>query len=297
MNWSKHVDNENVDSLVDTVMKEDKKTRLDLLLVERGLFPTREASKRAVMAGLVRSQGQVLDKPGTLVRQNIDVTILKPDHQFVSRGGLKLEHALSAFGCSVEGRVVLDVGASTGGFTDCVLKRNARYVHAVDVGYGQFAWALRNDERVHLVERTNFRHVDPAIFVPKPDFAVMDVSFISIRLLLPKLVESLSDKSDIVTLVKPQFEAGKESVGKGGIVRDPATHYRVLREVVQSAASSKLECKDVTFSPIAGGDGNIEFFLWLCNSGDAPNAADLTFKLEETVRLAWSTLKDQEVSF
>lgn len=286
-----------MDSLFATVMNQDKKTRLDILLVERGLYPTREAAKRAVMAGLVRSNGQVLDKPGTSVRQSIDLTVLKPAHEFVSRGGLKLEHALSTFGCSVEGRVVLDVGASTGGFTDCVLKRNARYVHAVDVGYGQFAWSLRNDERVHLVERTNFRHVDPAIFVPQPDFAVMDVSFISIRLLLPKLIRSLGDKSDIVTLVKPQFEAGKESVGKGGIVREPATHYRVLHEVVHCAATFQLECKDVTFSPIAGGDGNIEFFLWLSTSETTASAADLTSKLQETVRMAWLTLKGQEVSF
>lgn len=295
MNWSKRVDNENVDAVVGVAMNQDSKTRLDVLLVERGLFPTRETAKRSIMAGLVRSEDQIMDKPGTSVRRDISLTVSQPEHNFVSRGGLKLEHALSTFDCAVSDRVVLDVGASTGGFTDCVLKRGARYVHAVDVGYGQFAWSLRNDERVHLVERTNFRHVDPAIFVPKPDMAVMDVSFISIRLLLMKLKESLAENADIITLVKPQFEAGKAHVGKGGIVRDPATHLRVLQDVVGYSRSLQIECRDVTLSPIAGGDGNIEFFLWLSTSQTAVGLMDVDLLLKNTVRTAWSKLKGEEV--
>lgn len=277
-------------------MKREPKTRLDVLLVNRGLFESPESACRAVMAGLVTSDGEVLDKPGTSVRASIPLSVTRPDHHFVSRGGVKLEHALTQFEVDVSNQVVLDVGASTGGFTDCVLQRGARHVHAVDVGYGQFAWKLRTDSRVHLLERTNFRHVDAAVFLPQPTLAVMDVSFISIRQLLPKLQSCLATHGQIVSLVKPQFEAGKGKVGKGGIVRDPAVHRDVLTDVVQTAAELKMACRGITFSPIQGGAGNIEFFVWLQLDGPSvPTTHDV--EIDGVVEAAWQQLKQQTIVF
>ncbi|MDQ0188371.1 TlyA family RNA methyltransferase [Alicyclobacillus cycloheptanicus] len=271
--------------------------RLDVLLVERGLFPSREAAKRAIMAGLVRREGDVLDKPGTFVRPDAVVEVAQPEHAFVSRGGLKLERALARFGVSADQRVVVDVGASTGGFTDCVLRHGAKHVYAVDVGYGQLDWKLRNDPRVTVMERTNFRHVDAALFSPPPSLAVMDVSFISTRLLLPKLQEILQPPGDIISLIKPQFEAGRGKVGKGGIVRDPQVHTDVICQLLSFLPTVGLECAGLDYSPVAGGDGNIEFLGWWrpARTTDAEAVEAWRDRAVQVVREAWLEIRGEEV--
>ncbi|SIS62888.1 TlyA family RNA methyltransferase [Alicyclobacillus vulcanalis] len=267
------------------------KTRLDVLLVERGLYPSREAARRAIMAGLVRVAGGRAEKPGMKVEEDAAVEIDRPAREYASRGGLKLERALDAFGISVAGRVAVDVGASTGGFTDCLLQRGAKRVYAVDVGYGQLAWRLRQDPRVCVMERTNFRHVDPAQFDPPPDLAVMDVSFISIRLLFPKLSEVCVPDADIVTLIKPQFEAGRDRVGKGGIVRDPEVHRAVILDILTSIESMGWCCRGLDYSPITGGDGNVEFLGWFRMQADVEETRRWAAAVDRVVEAAWAALK------
>jgi 23S rRNA (cytidine1920-2'-O)/16S rRNA (cytidine1409-2'-O)-methyltransferase len=278
-------------------MKADK-TRLDVLLVQRGLFPSREAARRAIMAGLVRRNGEVVDKPGTQVAVDEVFDVAQPEHQYVSRGGLKLKRAIDAFQLDLSGKVVIDVGASTGGFTDCALQHGAALVFAVDVGYGQLAWKLRTDPRVVVMERTNFRHVDPQVFVPKPSVAVMDVSFISTRLLLPKLCETLTNPGTVISLVKPQFEAGREHVGKGGIVRDPFVHVQVLTGLLDFVYELGMTCQGLTWSPIVGGDGNIEYLArW--ESGRTDEAVPLEAwkkTAEQVVASAWLEHKGRSVA-
>ncbi|CAM3741262.1 TlyA family RNA methyltransferase [Cytobacillus oceanisediminis] len=241
-----------------------KKERLDVLLVERGLAETREKAKRAVMAGLVFSNESRLDKPGEKVSVDIPLTLKGKVMPYVSRGGLKLEKALKVFDLNVKGKILLDIGSSTGGFTDCALQNGAKMSYALDVGYNQLAWKLRQDERVVVMERTNFRYVTPADLTSgMPDFASIDVSFISLKLILPVLKTLLVPGSDVVALVKPQFEAGREQVGKKGIVRDPKVHESVLGKIIEFSLGLGYDVKDVSFSPITGGDGNIEFLLHL----------------------------------
>ena len=241
-----------------------KKERLDVLLVERGLSETREKAKRTIMAGLVYSNENRLDKPGEKVNSDIPLTVKGNVLPYVSRGGLKLEKALKVFDLNVKGKTLLDIGASTGGFTDCALQNGAEMSYALDVGYNQLAWKLRQDERVVVMERTNFRYVKPEDLTKGlPDFASIDVSFISLRLILPVLKTLLSAGSDIVALVKPQFEAGREQVGKKGIVRDRKVHEQVLARILTFAIDEGYDVLDLSFSPITGGDGNIEFLLHL----------------------------------
>lgn len=270
------------------------KVRLDILLHERGLYPSREAARRAVMAGLVKVADQRADKPGTKVAQDVVIDVARPEHQYVSRGGLKLERALQEFQVPVADRVAIDVGASTGGFTDCLLRNGARHVYAVDVGYGQLAWSLRNDPRVTVMERTNFRHVDELTFDPRPSIAVMDVSFISTKLLFPKLEAVCEGNADIVSLIKPQFEAGRESVGKGGIVRDPKVHLSVILDMLDYVTSIGWSCHGLDYSPISGGDGNIEFLAWWKSdsNSDLHNWAQ---RARSTVIEAWSVLQDTDI--
>ena len=251
-----------------------KKERLDILLVERGLMETREKAKRAIMAGIVYTNENRLDKPGEKVDRTIPLTIKGNPLKYVSRGGLKLEKALNEFQLSVRGKKMIDIGSSTGGFTDCALQNGASSSYAVDVGYNQLAWKLRQDERVIVMERTNFRYCTPADFTAGlPEFATIDVSFISLKIILPVLKTILVPGSDCVALVKPQFEAGRESVGKKGIVRDPLVHKAVLNDISQFAAREGYDCKNASFSPITGGDGNIEFLLHLQWTGqDNPGA-------------------------
>jgi 23S rRNA (cytidine1920-2'-O)/16S rRNA (cytidine1409-2'-O)-methyltransferase len=238
-----------------------KRERLDKLLVDRGQAATREKARRLVMAGAVHVGGRRVDKPGTAVPVDADLRVESDEIAFVSRGGVKLEAALRHFGTRVAGRVALDVGASTGGFTDCLLRHGARAVYAVDVGYGQFDWSLRNDPRVVLLERTNARFLAPDRLPGLAELAVIDVSFISLRLVLPPVVTCLVPAGEIIALVKPQFEVGKGRVGKGGVVRDPQLHAQVLEETRAVGARLGLvelgECE----SPVLGAKGNREFFL------------------------------------
>ncbi|MEH7119096.1 TlyA family RNA methyltransferase [Neobacillus vireti] len=240
------------------------KERLDVLLVERGLIETREKAKRAIMAGLVYTNEERLDKPGEKVKIDIPLNIKGNVLPYVSRGGLKLEKALKVFDVNVDGKVILDIGASTGGFTDCALQNGAKMSYALDVGYNQLAWKLRQDERVVVMERTNFRYVTPADLTREmPNFATIDVSFISLTLILPVLKTLLTPGSDIIALVKPQFEAGREQVGKKGIVRDGKVHLQVIEKIINFAIKEGYLVKNLSYSPITGGDGNIEFLLHL----------------------------------
>jgi 23S rRNA (cytidine1920-2'-O)/16S rRNA (cytidine1409-2'-O)-methyltransferase len=239
------------------------KERIDVLLVERGFFESREKAKAAVMAGLVTVDGERIEKSGAKVPRAAAIAVKGAPHPYVSRGGLKLEKAIRTFGIVMEGRVMLDIGASTGGFTDCALKHGAAHVYAIDVGYNQLDWSLRKDERVTVMERTNFRYLKPEdLRGPRPDVAAIDVSFISLRLILPVLKALLPRGADVVALIKPQFEAGREDVGKSGVVRDPKTHEEVLIRVCGFAEAEGFGLHGLDYSPITGGEGNIEFLAW-----------------------------------
>lgn len=241
-----------------------KKIRVDQLLVNRGLLESREKAKTTIMAGHVFSNGQRIDKPGTKVDDEIPLEVKGNPIPYVGRGGLKLEKALDYFKINLNGRTMIDVGASTGGFTDCGLQNGIKRSYAVDVGYNQLAWKLRNDSRVVVMERTNFRHMTPdQLKYEAPSFAAVDVSFISLKLILPPLYEVLTDNSDALILIKPQFEAGKEQVGKKGIVRDRNVHEEVIEKILTFAQSVGFQIAGLTYSPITGGDGNIEFLGWL----------------------------------
>ena len=270
-----------------------KKERLDILLVERGLAETREKAKRTIMAGLVYSNERRLDKPGEKVPVDIPLTVKGNAIPYVSRGGLKLEKALRAFSLHVEDKIMLDIGASTGGFTDCALQNGVKLSYALDVGYNQLAWKLRQDERVVVMERTNFRYVTPSDFQHGlPNFATIDVSFISLKLILPVLKTILVPHSDVVALVKPQFEAGKEFVGKKGIVRDARVHVHVLHTITAFAKQEGYDIIGLTHSPITGGDGNIEFLLHLRWEGKEVGENRLTVSPEEVVVRAHDELKE-----
>lgn len=237
--------------------------RLDVLLVRRGLFATRERARAAVLAGRVRVEGVPVTKAGAAVPEAARIEVLGKDLPYVSRAGLKLEKALDTFSIDPTGRVCLDVGASTGGFTDCLLQRGAARVYAVDVGYGQLAWPLRRDPRVVVLERTNARHLTRRE-VPEPiDLAAVDVSFISLLKILPAVAGLLRAGGEVVALVKPQFEAGPEQVGKKGVVRDPAVHRQVLDRVLAGAEDLGFAVLGLTHSPLRGDEGNIEFLAWL----------------------------------
>lgn len=255
-------------------MTANAKERLDVLLVEQGYFESREKAKAAIMAGLVLIGSEKVDKAGTKVPRDAAVTVKGAPHPYVSRGGLKLEKAIRHFDIDLGGKTMLDIGASTGGFTDCALQNGASYVYALDVGYNQLDWSLRQDERVCVMERTNFRHVTPdQLQGPRPDFATIDVSFISLKLILPALAPLLTPGGGTVALIKPQFEAGREQVGKSGVVRDSSVHVSVVKEVLLFADGLGFDLQGLTFSPITGGEGNIEFLAyWTLHDPAAPPA-------------------------
>lgn len=234
------------------------KVRLDQLLVAQGHFPSRERAQGAIMAGLVKVGETVVTKAGQPVAEDAAITVTGQVHPYVSRGALKLERALDTFGVSPEGRVVLDAGASTGGFTDLVLKRGARHVYAVDVGYGQLAWSLRQDARVTVMERTNVRHMTVESLADRPSLIVGDLSFISLGKVMPALAAMLEPGGDVIMLIKPQFEAGREAA-KGGVVRDPKVHKGVIEKVVSDAEGVGWVLVGLTHSPIKGPEGNMEF--------------------------------------
>ena len=242
------------------------KKRLDILLVERGLFESREKAKAIIMSGLVFVDGQRADKPGQSYNEECDIQLHGTGLQYVSRGGLKLEKALDTFHGDVTGKVCVDCGASTGGFTDCLLKRGAKKVYSVDVGYGQLAWSLRTDERVVVMERTNVRYITPDMFPDRPAVATIDVSFISLSLVLPAVRQVLEPDGEVFCLIKPQFEAGRDKVGKKGVVRDLETHVEVLESFIKNAESSGFFLEGLTYSPIRGPEGNIEYLGHLVSS-------------------------------
>jgi 23S rRNA (cytidine1920-2'-O)/16S rRNA (cytidine1409-2'-O)-methyltransferase len=240
-----------------------KRVRLDLAVVDRGLASSRERARALILAGQVTVDGHVVSKAGVLVADESRVELVRPDHPYVGRGGVKLAHALDAFDISVAGRRSLDIGASTGGFTDVLLQRGARDVIALDVGHGQLDWRLRNDPRVLVRERVNARTLSREDVPHDVDLVTIDVSFISLRLIFPPLVPFLAAGADVVALVKPQFEAGREEVGKGGVITDPDVHSRSIARVADAAAAAGLQRIAMTPSPITGASGNQEFFLHL----------------------------------
>ncbi|MDR0267034.1 TlyA family RNA methyltransferase [Paenibacillus sp.] len=236
------------------------KERIDILLVEQGFYDSREKAKAAIMAGLVLANEERIEKAGMKIPRDTVIRVKGAVHPYVSRGGLKLEKAINTFNLGMQGRTMLDIGSSTGGFTDCALQHGAEYVYAIDVGSNQLDWSLRNDERVCVMEKTNFRYMTPAdLKGPEPNFASIDVSFISLRIILPPLKALLKGPADIAALIKPQFEAGREKVGKSGVVRESSVHREVLMNILAFAHDLGFELKGVTFSPITGGEGNIEF--------------------------------------
>jgi len=239
-----------------------KRQRLDLLLVDRGLVESREEGRRKIMAGDVLVEGQPVIKAGTLINENERID-LKSAPRYASRGGLKLEKALSEFTIDLAGKTALDVGASTGGFTDCLLTHGAARVLAVDVGYGQFDWRLRNDPRVWLREKTNIRFLEPAALPEAAHIAVIDVSFISLKIVLPQVKKLLRPSHEIIALIKPQFEVGKGKVGKGGVVRSAAEHERVIEEIQSAAAGLGYQIRGTIESPLLGPKGNREFLIYL----------------------------------
>ena len=251
-----------------------QKQRLDLLLCERGLAESRAKAQALIMAGEVFVSGQKLDKPGTAVDTEAPVELRGSGCPYVSRGGLKLEKALREFGVDPTGFVCSDSGASTGGFTDCLLQQGASRVYAIDVGYGQLAWKLREDSRVVCMERTNIRNVTPEQVEPL-DLSVVDVSFISLRLVLPVIHRLLKPEGEALCLIKPQFEAGKGKVGKKGVVRDPAIHREVLESFLQTAAELGFTVRHLTFSPVKGPEGNIEFLGHLSKRPDGGMEPDI----------------------
>ena len=251
------------------------KERLDLLLVKKNLASSREKAKAIIMSGIVYVDGQKEDKAGALFEENKSIEIRGQSLKYVSRGGLKLEKALTEFDISLSNLVCMDVGASTGGFTDCMLQNGASKVFAVDVGYGQLDWKLRNDERVAVFEKTNIRYLEESSLEQKADMASIDVSFISLSKVLPALVKLLKEDAFIVALIKPQFEAGREKVGKKGVVREAAVHVEVIQAVYTYAADNKLDVIGLTYSPIKGPEGNIEYLCYMKkNNTSMPRKAD-----------------------
>ncbi|SES70688.1 23S rRNA (cytidine1920-2'-O)/16S rRNA (cytidine1409-2'-O)-methyltransferase [Natronincola peptidivorans] len=245
-----------------------EKIRIDTFLVEHGYFNTREKARRTIMAGLVFVDNQKIDKPGTKIKRDSEILVKGNPIPYVSRGGLKLEKAIKEFNISLNNKICFDIGASTGGFTDCMLQNNAKMVYAIDVGYGQLDWKLRQDPRVVVMERTNIRYVESKDIEELGDFASIDVSFISLRLVLPVMKKLLKPSSNIVALIKPQFEAGREKVGKKGVVKDIATHKEVVKDILTFTKSLDLKIIGFSYSPIKGPEGNIEYLLYISDKSN-----------------------------
>jgi len=265
------------------------KKRLDELLVDRGLIENVDKAKRVIMAGLVFSEQNRLDKPGMKVDETLPLKVREKTIPYVGRGGLKLEKAFKHFKVDAKDKVFIDIGSSTGGFTDCALQSGAQLSYCIDVGYNQLDWKLRNDKRVVVMERTNFRHVTPEMLQKGiPNLASIDVSFISLKLILPVLKQLLSTNSDVIALIKPQFEAKKEQVGNKGIVRDKFIHTEVLRKILNFSQQEGYRVLNLTYSPITGGEGNIEF---LAHLGWEKQEQAKHFEIEKVVDEAHLTFK------
>ena len=268
----------------------DMKERLDVLLVSQGLATSREKAKAVIMAGNVLVNGQREDKAGTMIDVKAQITVKGTQLKYVSRGGLKLEKAMSHFDLTLDGKVCMDVGASTGGFTDCMLQNGAVKVYSVDVGHGQLDWKLRNDERVTCMEKTNIRYVVPEDIAEPPAFVSIDVSFISLTKVLLPVRNLMTADGEVVCLIKPQFEAGREKVGKKGVVRDPKVHEEVIHKVIDYAAEIGLESRKLEFSPIKGPEGNIEYLLHLKKKEGPESVQPFEMSVEEVVKKAHETL-------
>lgn len=266
------------------------KERLDTLLVERGFFDSREKAKKHIMAGLVFVDNVRVDKAGEKVRRECKIEVKGVAIPYVSRGGLKLEKAIKEFEIDLKNKICIDVGASTGGFTDCMLKNGAIKVFAIDVGYGQLAWELRKDPRVVSMERTNIRFVKQEDIGEQVDFVSIDVAFISLRLVLPVVKELLKPAGEVIALIKPQFEAGRDKVGKKGVVREPEIHREVIENVLNFALCIGFSLKGLTFSPIKGPEGNIEYLAYLKNS-EGKNIYEESLK-ENLDKLIWKVVED-----
>ena len=259
-----------------------KKERLDILLVEKGICESREKAKTNIMAGLIFVDGQRVDKAGEKVKVDADIVFKGEKLKYVSRGGLKLEKAMKTFGIDLTDKVCMDIGASTGGFTDCMLQNNASKVFAVDVGYGQFAWKLRTDERVVCMEKTNIRYVTPEDIGVALDFASIDVSFISLRTIMPAVKALLGDKGEVVALIKPQFEAGRDKVGKKGVVRDKEVHLEVIDRIINFLIENELNVLGLSYSPIKGPEGNREYLVYFTKDKEKEGNFELS-QIEDIV--------------
>ncbi|SUY47177.1 putative hemolysin A [Clostridium putrefaciens] len=240
------------------------KERIDILVVDKGIFESREKARASIMAGKIFVNGIRIDKCGEKIKVDSNIEFKGEKLPYVSRGGLKLEKAIKDFGFNLKDKVCLDIGASTGGFTDCMLQNGASKVFSIDVGYGQFAWKLRVDPRVTCMERTNVRYVKPEHIGEPCDFASIDVSFISLRTVIPPILDLLQDKGEVVALIKPQFEAGREKVGKKGVVRDAEVHKEVITNIVNFLVNNNLTIINLDYSPIKGPEGNIEYLVYFC---------------------------------
>lgn len=266
------------------------KERLDVLLMKQGFAPSREKAKAIIMSGLVFVDGQREDKAGTMfVEEKVNIEVKGNTLKYVSRGGLKLEKAMIAFGISLENAVCMDIGSSTGGFTDCMLQNGAKKVYSVDVGHGQLDWKLRSDERVVCMEKTNFRYVVKEDIQDELDFASVDVSFISLTKILQPAKNLLKENGEMVCLIKPQFEAGKDKVGKKGVVREPEIHREVIEKILLFAGSLGFTIEGLDFSPIKGPEGNIEYLVHL-KKGEEPKVEEIAGKIEEVVKAAHQIL-------
>ena len=263
-------------------MEKESRERLDMAVTRRGLAPSREKARALIMAGEVLVDGKVLDKPGARISKESTITV-KESLRYVSRGGYKLEHALAVFPVTVKDRICLDAGASTGGFTDCLLQHGAGQVIAVDVGYGQLAWKLRQDPRVVVMEKANIRHLEPGDLPVIPSLLKAQLSFISLTKVLPAFIRLLTADGEIIALVKPQFEAGREKVGKKGVVRAAETHKEVLARVLAAAEAAGLRLGGITYSPLRGPEGNIEFLAYWKKTGEPAPYPDL----DAVVAAAW----------
>ena len=266
------------------------KERLDVLLVNRNLAESREKAKAIIMSGIVYVDGQKEDKAGTMFEDTVSVEVRGHTLAYVSRGGLKLEKAMTHFGVTLNGKICMDVGASTGGFTDCMLQNGAVKVYSVDVGHGQLAWKLRNDERVVCMEKTNIRYVTPEDIPDRIQFASIDVSFISLTKVFGPVKELLTEDGQIVCLIKPQFEAGREKVGKKGVVREKSTHLEVIESVIAFAKSIGFGILNLEFSPIKGPEGNIEYLLYLQNHPELADEKGVEIDPKTIVEEAHNTL-------
>ena len=266
-----------------------KKERLDILLVEKGICESREKAKTNIMAGLIFVDGQRVDKAGEKVKVDADIVFKGEKLKYVSRGGLKLEKAMKTFGIDLTDKVCMEIGASTGGFTDCMLQNNASKVFAVDVGYGQFAWKLRTDERVVCMEKTNIRYVTPEDIGVALDFASIDVSFISLRTIMPAVKALLGDKGEVVALIKPQFEAGRDKVGKKGVVRDKEVHLEVIDRIINFLIENELNVLGLSYSPIKGPEGNREYLVYFTKDKEKEGNFELS-QIEDIVNESHSQL-------